>query len=207
MRKDDGIAKETLRSMFQKHGSEQVNRALDEIEVRNALVGIVDEHGVEWVRESLREFESVERRPARYSRDSTSANGSSKSGKTRSRPRSTATEYVAKMTLQPEAATAVAELANRFEKKTFLPTFGYIDKFCGIYGIDVPASRSRASAIPRVFKFLASMDADDVQKLVDRRMFSGPSRLGPIADAIRRNGRAARARAAAGSRSDANEGA
>ena len=84
----------------------------------------------------------------------------------------------------------VVELAGRFQDKSFLPTFGDIANFCHFYQIDKPASKSRASAIPRVFKFIASMEADDVRIILDQGMFSGPSRLGPIADAIRRNGRA-----------------
>ena len=101
-------------------------------------------------------------------------------------------EHVAKMGLPAEKGPAVAELAKRFEDKAFLPTFGDIANFCRIYGIEEPASRSRASAIPRVFKFIASMEADDIQRLVDLRHFSGPARLGPIADAIRNSGRARR---------------
>ena len=97
------------------------------------------------------------------------------------------------MELQLEIEPSVVELANRFQDKAFLPTFGDVVNFCQAYGIEEPASRSRANAIPRVFKHLASMEADEIKRIVDWGMFSGPSRLGPIADAIRRNGRAARA--------------
>ena len=72
-----------------------------------------------------------------------------------------------------------------------MPTFGDIRIFCEVYGIDEPASKSRASAIPRIFKFIATMSSDEVQGILDDGMFSGPSRVGPIADAIRENGRAA----------------
>ena len=106
----------------------------------------------------------------------------------------TATEYAAKMELADDKKTTITTLAERFECKAFLPTFGHVANFCETYGIDVPASRTRASAIPRVFKFLANeMEAEEVQRILDDGMFSGPSRLGPIADAIRRNGRASRA--------------
>ncbi|MYC08115.1 MAG: hypothetical protein F4X57_13240 [Chloroflexi bacterium] len=105
-----------------------------------------------------------------------------------------AAEYADKMELRPDKQDAITALAERFERKDFLPTFGDIRNFCDIYGIDVPASKTRASAIPRVFKFLANeMEADEVQRILDYDLFSGPSRLGPIADAIRRNGRASRA--------------
>ena len=109
-------------------------------------------------------------------------------------PKPNAVEYAAKMELPSDKQGAVVALAERFERKDFLPTFGDIQNFCDVHGIDVPASRTRASAIPRVFKFLANeIDAKEAQRILDDGMFSGPSRLGPIADAIRRNGRASRA--------------
>ena len=55
----------------------------------------------------------------------------------------------------------------------------------GVRGIEEPRSKSRASGIPRVFKFLVTMDVADVERMLDDRMFSGPAQLGPIADAIR----------------------
>ena len=121
------------------------------------------------------------------------------SGGVEKRPRKTTSEaksapdYVAKMDydLEKSPASALLELAKRFQDKTFLPTFGDIRNFCQVYGIDVPASKSRASAVPRVFKFMAKMDSSEIQRIVDDRLFSGPARLGPIADAIRKNGRAA----------------
>ena len=110
-------------------------------------------------------------------------------------PKPNAAEYAAKMELPSDKQAAVVALAERFERKAFLPTFGDVVNFCETYGIDVPASRTRVNAIPRVFKFLANdMDANEVQSILDYELFSGPSRLGPLADAIRRNGRASRAR-------------
>lgn len=115
-------------------------------------------------------------------------------GPVRRRSKPSPTEYVAKMDILPEKRIAMVEMAKRFERKDFLPTFGDIRHFCQTYGIDVPASKTRASAIPRVFKYIATeMDAREAQRILDDGMFSGPSRLGPIADAIRRNGRASRA--------------
>ena len=122
-------------------------------------------------------------------------NGADKPKNARKRsPKLTASEYTAKMELPPDKQSAIGELAERFERKAFLPTFGDIANFCQMHDINVPASKTRANAIPRVFKFLATdMEADEVQRILDDGMFSGPSRLGPIADAIRRNGRASRA--------------
>ena len=101
-----------------------------------------------------------------------------------------ATEYVANMEFSSEEKKMVlADMAEQFESKCFLPTFGDIRNFCEMYRIDVPASKSRASVIPRLFKFVSEMEPEEVRKMLDDGMFSGPSRLGPIADAIRRNGR------------------
>ena len=166
-------------SMVRAYGYGEVNRSLMEVPVLDQIPGAKRGNGSR--------TPSDGRKPARRV------------------PRVTAPRYVEKMALRPEVEAAVVELANRFQDKTFLPTFGDIAHFCRVYGIDEPASRSRASAIPRVFKFLATMEAKDIQKIVDWRMFSGPARVGPIADAIRRNGRAARARAAEGSRAGGNE--
>ena len=84
----------------------------------------------------------------------------------------------------------VMELARRFDEKSFMPTFADIADFCCTYDIDEPMSKSRASAVPRVFRAIAAMEIEDVQMLLDYGAFSGPARLGPIADAIARNSRA-----------------
>jgi hypothetical protein len=153
---------------------------------------MVREHGFEEVSRSLKEIGLSEHRTRRTTRDVSPTDRSAVTATGNTRARVKAPEHVAKMGLPVEKEPAVAELAKRFEDKAFLPTFGDIANFCRIYGIDEPASKSRASAIPRVFKFIASMEADDIQRLVDLRHFSGPARLGPIADAIRNSGRARR---------------
>lgn len=112
----------------------------------------------------------------------------------RQKPRTTTPEYVGKMDISPDRRTAMLALAARFDEKSFLPAWADIRHFCEMYGIETPASKSRAGAIPRVFKFLAGMEPGELEKLLDRRAFSGPSRLGPIAEAIRQHGRAARGR-------------
>ena len=121
-------------------------------------------------------------------------NGADKPKKARKRSsKLNATEYAAKMELPPDKQSAIVKLAERFERKAFLPTFGDIANFCQMHDINVPASKTRANAIPRVFKFLATdTEVDELQRILDDGMFSGPSRLGPIADAIRQNGRASR---------------
>ena len=123
-------------------------------------------------------------------------NGAAKPAAARARkaaPKPTAAGYVAKMDLPEDKRRAMAELAERFDGNEFMPSFGDVRAFCESYDIDVPASRTRASALPRVFKFLSGMDAAELQRILDYRMHSGPSRLGPISDAIRNYGKARQA--------------
>ena len=156
----------TLRSLVQRHGLGNVLRSLGEI--------------------ASRDSESASAEPSIVHRRLTETKG-------RPRHKPTAQEYVSRMTLPLWKEAVVSEFAVRFDRRTFLPTFSDIAHFCQIYGIDVPASKSRASAIPRVFRFIASeMDAREAQRILDDGLFSGPSQLGPIADAIRRTGRASR---------------
>jgi hypothetical protein len=98
-------------------------------------------------------------------------------------------ERVRKLDVPEETADIVMELARRFDEKSFMPTFADIADFCRAYDIDEPMSKSRASAVPRVFRAIAAMEAEDIQMLLDYGAFSGPARLGPIADAIARSSR------------------
>ena len=151
--------------------------------IEAALRPIVRQYGLGSVLESLGKIADAQRE------------GSVQAGADRGKKpkkksvKATALEYVSKLELSSEKIAPVVDLAERFERKAFLPTFGDIAHFCQIYGIEVPASKTRASAIPRVFKHIAAMETEEIQRILDDGLFSGPSRLGPIADAIRRNGR------------------
>ena len=140
--------------------------------LKPALRNLVQEHGMGKVLKSLGELAEVHR-------------GSTKKKTTKRKPRLTATQYVMKIGLPAEKSVAVAGLARRFERKEFLPNFRSVAEFCRVYQLKVPASKSRASAIPRVFKSIADMEVKEIERIRDEGMFSGPSRLGPIADAIR----------------------
>lgn len=161
--------------------------------LKKTLLELVLEFGFEQVGRTLREVRCSDQPVKHQERDSMRAYKTGTKDPGRKKPKVSAPAYVGKLKLDKDKETATLELAMRFERKDFLPTFGDIDYFCQFYGIDTPASRSRIGSIPRVFKYIASMDSGEIEKIVENRMFSGPSRLGPIADAIRRNGRARRA--------------
>ena len=155
--------------------------------IEAALRPIVRQYGLGSVLESLGKIADAQRESSVQAGGSSDADRGKKSKKRG--VKATAPEYVSKLELSSEKVAPLVELAERFERKAFLPTFGDIAHFCQMYGIEVPASKNRASAIPRVFKHIASMETEEVQRILGDGLFSGPSRLGPIADAIRRNGR------------------
>ena len=155
-----------------------------------ALRSLVSEHGLEQVKRCLHEVENSEPllEPRRHGTAQLRSMAAKKTGTNRSKL--TAPEYVAKMDLPLGKQSLIGELAMRFHDKSFLPTFGDIANFCHAHQMNVPASKARASSVPRVFKCLAGMEDDEIYRIINDQLFSGPSRLGPIADAIRRNGRA-----------------
>ena len=106
-----------------------------------------------------------------------------------SRPRSSASMYAAKLELPSEKHSMVIELASRFDNRTFVPTIGDVRNFFRFYRIDTARLKSRGQTMVRVFKALASMDETEIKQILDDRLFSGPSRMEPIADAIRRASR------------------
>ena len=162
---------------------------MNQATLRDSLCSLVMEYGFEQVDQSLRRIGASENHHERTSRKSRLSNGGPALRDRKRGPNLTAPQYVAKMALPPEKESSMFGIAERFHEKSFLPTFGDITNFCQIYSIAEPASRSRVSSIPRVFRFMASMEAEDIQRILTEEAFSGPSRLGPIADAIRRNGR------------------
>ncbi len=159
------------------------------IELEFRLRSLVRRYGYQRVHQYLHEIGLSTTQPAHSNQQRPLTNVEKAPRPASRRAKVMAVEYASRLDLPPEKKRVVVELAERFEDKLFLPTFGDIANFCGIYGIDTPTSRSRASAIPRVFRLIAAMETDKIQRILDSGMFSGPSRLGPISDAIRRNAR------------------
>lgn len=163
---------------------------MSQTDIKVALHNIVQQYGFESVHNELHQIRAAEPSQVVDFGSLTPTSKIRKGHKSTGKPKVTAPQYVSKMDLPIDKEPLVAAVAERFQGKAFLPTIGDIGNFCQIYGIDMPASRTRANAIPRLFKFIAAMESDDISRLLNDGAFSGPSRLGPIADAIRRNGRA-----------------
>ena len=145
-------------------------------DLTESLHALVRRHGLSSVLHSLADIQTApEQSTSSLSPRRTRSTGT----------KSSAINYVGKMTLPPEKDEAMTRAAQRFEDGEFLPSIADIREFCRINGVDLGKSVSRASSIPRVFTFLATMDTVKITKLLDEGTFSGPTRLAPIADAIR----------------------
>lgn len=142
---------------------------------------LIEHFGCEQVDLALRRIAGADR-PAHSGRDAPGR-------KKKSRPRLTATEYVSRMAVPDDHRRVLADAAVKFQEKSFLPTVGDVRNFCEDHGIAGPFPGSRADTVPKVFRILARMDTDDLRRTLDSGMFSGPARLGPIADAILDAGR------------------
>ena len=159
--------------------------------LRLELRSMIDRYGVDRVAQAFQEARGLSSRPKVAKRRRPPRKHEAGAQK-KPQAKADVLEYVAKMEVPDSNRAAITELAKRFQDGAFLPTFADISDFCAAHGIEEPKSKSRVSAVPRVFKLLAAMDAEDVVRIVDDKLYSGPTRLGPIAEAIRRNGRAAR---------------
>ena len=151
-------------------------------ELRTALSSMVERFGFDSVSQTLRELETDQVKQKTRRADPPKRAPNNGSGNKR---RVSAVEYVRTMALPAERAEVIGRAAEEFERRTFLPTVGDVRSFCEVYGIEEPRSKTRTSGIPRIFKFLITMNAAEVKTMLDDRMFSGPAELGPIADAIR----------------------
>ena len=158
-------------------------------ELREALGSLVQEHGFRRVARLLREMEPKDRHSqSARERTTGSRTGTVTRNAAQTNYRPSAAEYVARRELTPTASQTrlLARAARAFDERAFLPTLDEVRRFGNTYGMKPLRARSRSTVIPRVFQFLASMDPAEVVKILDDELFAGPTRLGPISDAIHR---------------------
>ena len=80
-------------------------------------------------------------------------------------------------------------LKRKFEEKTFITSIGDVRMFYMNYGVEAEP-KSRSAARSQIFRYIENELSDaEIQQIIDDEMYSGPSTLQTISDAIRRNGR------------------
>lgn len=160
-------------------------------EIESDLWRIMRRHGVDQVCRSFLKILLSEER-AKFDRASRFSGDRLESKPATGRRKVTAVERVERMDLPTVKKSMMLKLAESYQEKTFLPTMGDIRNFYRFYGVEESVPRSRANAIPKIFDFMSTMSNKDILEIIKNKTFSGPSRLGPIADAIRRRGRTIR---------------
>ena len=162
---------------------------MTKLKLNDILRAIVFQYGIEHVERTLHKLRQSN--DARMHALELLASESSKKPRRTSAPKKkpdvAASMYVSKMKLSSDIHTVLLGLAGKFEDKTFLPTLGDVRNFCTTHNVDERSISSRVSAIPRIFGFLATLETEDIQRILHSDVYTGPSRLAPIADAIRRS--------------------
>ena len=168
--------REDLLPILDRYGPDPVEQTLE----------IAQKHGVEPVCREYRNMRLAGNRETKEDFDSSSRAQRTREGSSKKKP--TAFGYISKMELHPGKRAALIAAAKQFENCSFLPTIADIRCFWENYELGEPAPRTRVSAIARVFSFISTMDTEEIEKTLDSGLFSGPTRLGPISDAIRGKG-------------------
>ena len=74
-------------------------------------------------------------------------------------------------------------LTARFKSKEFLPTISDTRNFLEIHG--KKAVPQRATNLKTVQLIISIMDTSELQRIVEDRLYGGPTRLGPLSAAIK----------------------
>lgn len=126
---------------------------------------------------------------------SSGSNTSQSEGKSERRPhRLSAPEYVQKIDIPDRKREILLELAIKFENREFLPTVGHVKDFLERRNVHINPLRGRSAAIPKIFEILTRLPDENLEKMLCDENYSGPSRLGPLSDAIKARGTVVRSR-------------
>lgn len=101
-------------------------------------------------------------------------------------------DYVEKISLSGRKKDLLLELATRFENRQFLPTIGHVKDFLERKHVHVNSLRGRSAAIPKIIEILSDLPDESLETILGDDNYSGPSRLGPLSDAIKARGAAIR---------------
>ncbi|MGJ5083887.1 hypothetical protein [Bradyrhizobium sp. HKCCYLS3013] len=91
-----------------------------------------------------------------------------------------------------ERKSILLAIAAKFEERAFLPSLSSIREFLAMRGLVGFSFRDRSTGFRLLLDVLKEAPLDDLRDLLGSAAFSGPSRLAPLAEAIRAAGRARR---------------
>lgn len=102
--------------------------------------------------------------------------------------KSSPVEILERTEIPADKRELLLELTKRFMEKNFLPALNDVKIFLEIKGVETLTLKHRSDAYKKVLASLLDESVEQLKELVDSRSYSGPSRLGPLSDAIRESG-------------------
>ncbi len=152
--------------------------------LRSLLAALVDEWGHQAVRDRLDEFRGMGGEHAVAALAQEGRRGKPESGH-QALEKPTASSLAAKVSLPPGQKQLIEQLAIQYDGKRFLPTSGDIRYFFEVHGEEPPTAKQRSETFRRVLRLLSTMPESALRKMIDDDAHSGPSRLGPLSEAMR----------------------
>lgn len=155
------------------------NRRTAHTDLLRSLLGtLVEEWGYDEVSKALCEFEPSDGVPP-----ATRTGNDQRVSRKQEKP--TAKVLVERVSLPPEQKQLIQILADKFDIKEFLPSSGDIRYFFEIHGQSAPPTKQRSEAFRRILKLLSAMSESTLRRMIEEDAHSGPSKLGPLSEAMR----------------------
>ncbi|HXQ53591.1 MAG TPA: hypothetical protein VN802_21040 [Stellaceae bacterium] len=106
--------------------------------------------------------------------------------------RPTAVEQVTKLSNWNGERETLLVIAEKFDRKEFLPSIGDIREFLAMMGEASAGMKDRLDGFRRLLSSLTQLPPDKLKRLASSTSYSGPAQLGPLSDAIKSTGDAIR---------------
>lgn len=139
---------------------------------------LVDEWGFEEVASTLADMTVYSKDPSAEGAEVPRARPSRKKAKL------TATEQIERAIMEGEQKQIMLQLAARYDQKLFLPRLSDVREFLSMMGEKPIGMKDRSEAFRILLRGLLQMPMARVQQLAQTALYSGPSELGPLSDAI-----------------------
>lgn len=96
----------------------------------------------------------------------------------------TASEQVLRSKVSGKHRQIILELAGRFDRKEFLPSISDVKELLIMMGYHDVMIRDRSDSFRRLLRVFQELPLDQLKRIADSPRHSGPSKLGPLSDAI-----------------------
>jgi hypothetical protein len=143
--------------------------------LRNLLDALVREWGVEEVLRALSQVSKA---------NNEAGDISAKDSRLKKLKMSSAVDQVERSNINTDQKKLLLEIADRFDRKQFLPSNADVREFLIMRSYRPGAIKNRSEAFRVLLKVLEGVPAEGLDRLVKTSRHSGPAQLGPLSDAI-----------------------